>query len=183
MRTRMITVALACVLLLLTAAVLMAGDEEKVEGVKEKGEKVKAEAVKAEGAKWLDPAGCYYCQPLMETEGMLEHCTWESHKIENGVLDVTTVEPGWEEAYEKAHQEMTDRWNAFDPANPQKMCGMCQAFVAAWDESIQMQDIKTMHGHVMLTTSPKPEVVKKLHMIADRTTKEMKKMAAEAHAH
>jgi hypothetical protein len=54
--------------------------------------------------------------------------------------------------------------------------------MAAWDESMKMQEIKTNHGYISLTTSDKPEVVQKLHMITDRTNKEMAAIMAKEKA-
>lgn len=176
MRKGMVALMLCAFVLLVAASALMAGDEPMDKPMEKKmGE-----------AKWLDPEHCYYCQPLVEDPTLLQHVHWESYPIENGVLDVTTVDPGFEEMYEKAHKGISERWEKFNPADNHPMCGACKASVEAWDPSIKMQDIKTQHGHVMLTTCDKPEVVAKLHAISERTSKEMAalmKMGEEAHAH
>ena len=152
MRTRMIAVTVAGVILLVGA---MLTAQEKAE------------------PKWLDVENCYFCQPLANPPGMLQNVDWEEFNVANGILTVVTVKPGFEEPYAKAHDEMEARWKAYDPANPQPMCGMCQAYMAAIDATVKMEEVKTKHGGAGLTTSTNPETVAKLHAIVDRTNQEM----------
>jgi hypothetical protein len=138
-----------------------------------KGE-AKAEA-KAE-TKWIDPHNCHFCQPLMAEEGLMEHCSWETFPIDQGILSVTHVAKGWGDKFDKADAAMQKLWEEFDPANPPQMCGMCQAYVDVWDPSIKMEQVQAADVRIGLTTSSDPEVVKKLQAIAARTTEEMKMM-------
>ena len=151
MRTRMIAVAVAGVILLVGA---MLTAQEKAE------------------PKWLDVENCYFCQPLGNPPGMLQNVDWENFKLANGILSVVTVKPGFEEPYAKAEEEIEARCKAYDPANPQPMCGMCQAKMAAMDATVKMEEFKTRHGGIGLTTSTNPETVAKLHAIVDRSVQE-----------
>jgi len=179
MRKGMVALMLAAFVLMVAVSALIAEDQPM-----DKPMEKKAEA--AAEVKWLDPENCYFCQPLVAEPGLLEHVHWETYPISNGLVDVVTVDPGFEEPYEKAHAAMMERWESFNPAEPKTTCGMCQAWIEAWDLSMKMEDVKIKNGHIGLATCDKPEVVAKMHAIAERTTKEMKALMAagkEAHAH
>lgn len=164
---------------MMVVSALMADDQPKDMPMDKKTEP-------AGEAKWLDPENCYFCQPLVAEPGLMDHVHWETHPISNGLVDVVTVDPGFEDQYEKAHAAMMERWQSFNPADPKPTCGMCKAWIDAWDTSIKSEDVKTMHGHIGISTSDNPEVVAKMHAISERTTKEMAaymEMGKEAHAH
>jgi hypothetical protein len=132
-----------------------------------------------EGVKWFDMENCDMCKPLMAVEGLVDHVHWESYPIANGILSVTTVPDNYREGYEKASQEMQTGWERLQAGEEMHLCGMCQAWVALWDESISWEKVKTKRGEVSITTSTNPETVAKLHEIAERNAKEMAAMSAE----
>ena len=152
MRTRMIAVAVAGVMLL--AGVTLTAED--------KGESM-----------WFETENCYFHKPLGATPGLLQNMEWETFPVANGILSVTTVKPGYEASYAKAHDAMVDLQKAYDPAKPQPMCGMCKAFVSAMDRTLKMEDFKMKHGYATLTTSTNPQTVAKLHTFVERNNKEM----------
>jgi hypothetical protein len=129
--------------------------------------------VAQEDVKWFDMEKCDMCRPLTEVEGLMENMTWETYPVSHGIISVTTVNKGYEKAYQEAHKKMQANWEKLQAGEQMQLCGMCQAFIAAQDESMTTETVKTMHGEVSLTTSSKPETVAKLHKIAERNAKEM----------
>ena len=126
-------------------------------------------------AMWLNPAGCYFCQPLTETEGLLDAVGWENHKIANGMVSITTYTPEWEKATKAAGAEMEKRWMGFDPTQDKPLCGMCQAWMKVPFDKLTMEKIEFNGGEMSLTTSSDEAVVAQLHEITDKTIAEMKK--------
>jgi hypothetical protein len=116
-----------------------------------------------------------------ETEGFMANVKWESYNISNGIMSVTTVAKDFGDKYTKAHDAMMVNWGRAEAGEKLKMCGMCEAYTAAWDESISMENIATETGYVGLTTSTNPETVVKLQAIVERTNKEMAAMM-DSHA-
>lgn len=133
----------------------------------------------AEDTMWFDMENCQMCKPMMETEGFMENVTWETYPIANGIIDVTTVNKGFEEQYQSAHGAMMANWAKLQAGEEMKLCGMCQAFSAAMDETVKMETVKTKNGEISLTTSSNTETVAKLQEIAKRNAKEMAAMMTE----
>lgn len=137
----------------------------------------------AEDAKWFDMENCQMCKPMMETEGFMENVKWETYPIANGIIDVTTVNEGFEEKYKTAHGAMMANWEKLQAGEEMKLCGMCQAFSAAMDETVKMETVKTNTGEISLTTSSNAETVAKLQEIAKRNAKEMAAMMTGGEGH
>jgi hypothetical protein len=134
-------------------------------------------ATKAEeGAKWLDPQGCYFCQPLSETEGLMDNLGWESHKIKNGMVQVVTYKPEWQEKYKAACGEMQKRWKEYDPAKQYHLCGLCQAWQQIPLDKVAWEDVKFNGGEISIGTSEDSAIVAQMHVIADKTCAAMDEM-------
>ena len=119
--------------------------------------------------KWLDPQGCYFCQPLTQTEGLMDHLTWEHHKIKNGMVSVTTYAPEWKEKYKAASADMQKRWETYNPANPQPLCGMCATWMKMPMDKVAWEMVEFKGGEIGITTSADSAVVAQLHEITDKT--------------
>ncbi len=78
---------------------------------------------------------------------------------------------------------MMAQWERVSAGETLTMCGMCQAYTDAWDETIKMENIPFMNGEIGLTTSSNSETVAKLQKIAERSTKEMMEMMAAKAGH
>ena len=129
-----------------------------------------------EGAKWLDPKGCYFCQPLTETEGLMENLGWESHKIKNGIVEVVTYKPEWQEKYRAAWAEMQKRWKEFDPAKQYQICGLCQAWQQIPLDKVTWEDVRFNGGEISIGTSEDSTIVAQMRAIADKTCSAMDEM-------
>jgi len=125
---------------------------------------------------WFDLENCQMCKPMMETEGFMQNVTWETYPIANGIMDVTTINKEFEEKYHSAHGAMMANWEKLQAGEEMTLCGMCQAFSGAMDETAKMETIKTMTGEITLTTSTNPETIAKFQEIAKRNAKEMAAM-------
>jgi hypothetical protein len=138
-----------------------------------------------EGAapKWLDPQNCYFCKPLAETEGLLDHVGWETHKIANGIVTVTTYGDEWKDKMKAASAAMEKLWTEYDPSKEVHMCGLCRAWTQMPMDKIKMESVEFKGGELGLSTSDDPAIVAQLHEIADKTCNamdEMKKMQPPA---
>jgi hypothetical protein len=134
------------------------------------------QAQDAAAPKWLDPAGCYFCQPLTQTEGLMDHLTWENHNIKNGIVQVTTVPTEWKDKYKAACTEMEKRWGSFDPKNPQPLCGMCQAWQKVPKDKVTWEWVYFSGGEIGIGTATDSTVIAQLHEISDKTCNAMDEM-------
>ncbi|MEW5795718.1 MAG: hypothetical protein AB1772_05085 [Candidatus Zixiibacteriota bacterium] len=136
-----------------------------------------------EGEKWLDPANCYYCQPLTQTEGLMENLGWENYNIKNGSISVTTYKPEWKEKWKAASAEMQKRWMAMPTEAEHPKCGMCKAWSEVPMDRVSWENVEFTGGELGITTSTDTAVVAQLHSITDKTRQAMEDwMKAEAEA-
>ena len=134
-------------------------------------------------APWFDMKNCGFCKHLMDDPEMLNHCTWEHHKIDNGMVVVTTVEDAYLPSYQKAMAVMEEVGKNMEAGEMVPMCGMCQAMGSIFMKGAKYTSIDTKHGSVALFTSDNPEVVKEIHAFVDRNNEEMAKMEAAEVGH
>ena len=127
-------------------------------------------------APWFDMKNCGFCKHLLDDPEMLEHCTWENHKISNGMITVSTVDDEYLESYRTALRKMEETGKKMQEGEMVPMCGMCQAMGALMMSGATYEAGDTKHGSFSLLTSDDPEVVKKIHAFVDRTNEEMAMM-------
>ncbi len=144
----------------------------------------------ATASGWFDLENCEFCKNLLTDPELLHHMTWETHKIENGMMNISTVAHGYEKSYKACNTAMeslgTDMMSG--KVNPMevKMCGSCAAFGQLMMAGVKMENIDGEAADIALMTSDDPAMVAKLHEYADRNNKEMAEMMASAggdHSH
>ena len=136
-------------------------------------------AIQAEepaAAKWLDMPNCYFCQPLTQVEGLMENLSWESLKIKNGIVQVVTFKPEWEEKYRAAWAESVERWKEPDPGKEHYLCGLCQAWQQIPLDKVAWEDVKFSGGEISIGESEDSAIVARIHTIADKTGTAMDEM-------
>jgi len=130
---------------------------------------------------WFDMKNCAMCSHLMENPELLPHMTWEHHKLDNGIISVTTVDREYVDAYRAVSAKMQATADKLKAGEALPLCGMCTAYGALFAEGAHLNRIETERGAVYLVTSDKPEVVKDIHDWADQTNDEMKQMMMREH--
>jgi hypothetical protein len=128
---------------------------------------------------WFDMEGCSFCKHITAEEGLKEHMCFEYHELINGILSITTVDPDFQEAYERAQKSM-EAVGAEMMKNPQAqppyMCGHCEAYGGFIQAGVMPQHVQTAVGDILVWTSDDSTMVAKLHAFANRSMEEMAKM-------
>ena len=136
---------------------------------------------------WFDLQNCEFCKNLLDDPELLPHLTWETHKIANGMMNITTCDPHYAESYAKCTAAMEKLGNDMmsGKVNPMqvKMCGSCAAFGQMMMAGVSTENVDGDAADIMLITSSDPAMVAKLHEYADRNNKEMAEMMAASHGH
>lgn len=125
---------------------------------------------------WFDLQNCEFCKNLMTDPQLLNNTDWEHHKIDNGLVTVTTVKDEYMPSYLEAIAHMNEVGERLMKGEKVYMCGMCEAMGALMQKGIKWETIMTNHGAVEIMTSDDPELVKEIHAFADKTDAEMAKM-------
>jgi len=134
---------------------------------------------------WFDMANCEFCKNLIEDPGLLPHMTWENHKIANGMIQITTVQPEFAKSYQKCSMAMQtlggDMMSGKRNPAEVKMCGSCAAFGQMMMAGVKMENVEGQAADVALITSEDPAMVAKIHEYCDRNNKEMALLMGESH--
>jgi hypothetical protein len=136
---------------------------------------------------WFDLEHCDFCKNLLKDPELLHHMTWETHKIDNGMMYISTCDPAYAESYAACNAAMEKLGNdmmtgAVDPTTVQ-MCGSCAAFGELMMAGVTMENIDGEAADISLVTSSDAEMVDKLHAYADRNNKEMDELMASSGGH
>lgn len=138
---------------------------------------------------WFDFDHCAFCKNLAADPGLLPHSTWETHPIAGGMMEIITVEPEYRESFAKAGAAIQDLGMKIQAGkvNPMtmEMCGRCKEFGMLMMTGVKMEQVNGDAATVFLYTSDNPDVVGKLHGIAERDKTEMAAMMGghEGHQH
>ena len=125
---------------------------------------------------WFDMPNCDFCKHLMTDPALLDNMTWEHHNISNGLVTITTVNKEYMDAYKKANEAMEETGKMMEQGEEVKMCGSCTEYGNLMMAGIKIEHFATLHGHVTIMTSDKPELVAKIQAWGKHNTDEMKKM-------
>ena len=136
-----------------------------------------------EDAPWMDMKNCSMCKNLYEQEGLMDHMTWEHHKISSGMMSITTVAPEYREKYQHAMQGMQETGKRLMSGEKMELCHFCQTMGALMQSGARMENVHTNVGDVMLITSSDPKVVEKIHEHAQKTIEFMEMAHGEHEGH
>jgi hypothetical protein len=141
-------------------------------------------AVAGAGDKaWFDPENCQMCTAMTEHAGLMEHMSWETYVIANGMLSVTTVDPEYMVAYREAHKKMEATGQEMMSGKTMELCGCCTDMGALLMAGAKMEAFPTKGGDVMLVTSGDEALAAKIQVHAETTIREMEKMMGGHEGH
>jgi hypothetical protein len=124
---------------------------------------------------------CDVCKNLAEKPELMKSMTWETHKIDNGMLSVTSaprkMKKDLAEVSEKMHQAIEQVKADAKEGKDVHLCGFCSAMGELMKAGAKEQDITTTAGEIHLCTSDDPAVVKKIHEMADHAIAIQKQIA------
>jgi hypothetical protein len=123
---------------------------------------------------------CAVCKYMAENPELLKEMTWETHKIDNGMLCLTTVPKEQKKEFDAVSAKMMQAIAKLeaDPAHAKeaKLCSFCRSMGELHKLHAKMQHIDTQTGAIHMVTSDDPALVKKIHAMADKAIAEQKKM-------
>ena len=127
---------------------------------------------------WFDLENCSMCKHMMAEEGLMDHMKWENHLTQDGMMSVTVVAAGYEEAFTRSMMNMKATGEKLMSGEKMYLCGFCQSFGGLHMAGANVEHFETVAGYVELVTSRDPAVVEKIHAHGKRTIDEYNKMLA-----
>jgi hypothetical protein len=127
---------------------------------------------------WFDPNICVMCKQLADQPGLNQHMHREYHGISNGMLALTHVDTGYEEAFGKAQTAMREVVSeAMANGGQMPMCGFCSKFRDFAMAGIFPEVIHTSDGVAVLYMTKDSTKVKELQQFAIKAQEETAKLA------
>ena len=127
---------------------------------------------------WFDLENCSMCKHMTAEEGLMEHMEWENYLTRDGMMSVTIVAPGYEEALARSMKNMKATGKKLMAGEKMYLCGFCQSNGGLHMSGANFEHIMTNAGTIELVTSHDPAVVEKIHTHGKRTIDEYNKMLA-----
>jgi hypothetical protein len=129
---------------------------------------------------------CAVCKHLVAKPDLMKEMTWETHKIDNGMLCVSTVPKEKKGEFDALNKEMKvaieEVKAAEQQGKPVELCELC----ASWGELMKAgateKEIALSNGSIHMITSSDPAVVAKIHAQADKAIAIQKDMEAQQSA-
>lgn len=125
---------------------------------------------------WLDLEKCDICKCMGEHMDVMQQVTWETHKIDNGMLSASVIPKKHRTLMDKLHVKMESAGEELASGKSMELCGFCNSYDKLKKAGAKEQQVKTEFGMIGMLTSDDPEVVKQIHSHADRTIKEFEAM-------
>jgi hypothetical protein len=123
---------------------------------------------------------CAVCKSMAENPALMREMTWETHKIDNGMLCLTTVPKEMKKEFDAVSAKMMQAIAKVKADETQgkevELCHFCVTMGELMKLNAKQQHIETQTGAIHLCTSDDPAVVKKIHAMADKVIAEQKKM-------
>jgi hypothetical protein len=123
---------------------------------------------------------CAVCKYMAENPELMRQMTWETHKIDNGMLCLTTVPKQMKKEFDTVSAKMMQAIEKVKADEKQgkevTLCHFCESMGELMKLSAKQQHIETETGEIHLFTSDDASLVKKIHAMADKAIAEQKKM-------
>ena len=124
---------------------------------------------------------CDVCKNLTDNMELMISMGWETHKIDNGMLSLTTVPKDKKKDFDKVNTKMRraiDQVKSDVKAGKEvHLCSFCSEMAQLMKAGAKEQHIETESGEIELCTSDDPAVVKKIHELADKAIAIQKQIA------
>jgi hypothetical protein len=133
-------------------------------------------AFAAQGESWFDLEGCSMCKSMSSEKGLMENMEWENHLTTDGMMTVTVVKHGYEEAFERAMTNMEATGAKLMAGEDLYLCGFCTSYGSLHMAGANFENFQTAGGHINLVTSRDPAIIETIHAHGQTTIDEMAKM-------
>jgi hypothetical protein len=126
---------------------------------------------------------CAVCKYMAEKPELMKDMVWETHKIENGMLCLSTVPKEFKHEFDAVMEKMMHAVEHVKADAQQgketELCRYCASMGELMKLGAKQEQINTSTGAIDLCTSGDPAVVAKIHEFADKAIAEQQKMKEE----
>jgi hypothetical protein len=142
-----------------------------------------AVAASSEDAMMAEMEKCAVCKNLAANPELLENMTWETHKLDNGMMCVTTVSEEFKADFDSLNAKVKTSVEKVKADQQQgkavPLCDLCADMGQITEAGAKEKEIKIPNGSIHMMTSDDPAVVEKIHANADKAIAMQKQMASK----
>jgi hypothetical protein len=125
---------------------------------------------------------CDMCKHIAANPELMQNMTWETHKIDNGMLCVSTVPKEKMSDFQALNAKMKstmDKMKTDAAAGKQpELCALCEGMAELMkSDAVKEKEIQLTNGSIHMMTSDDPAIVAKIHAEADKAIDMQKQMA------
>jgi hypothetical protein len=126
---------------------------------------------------------CAFCKHIAANPALMEKMTWETHKIDNGMLCVSTVPKEMKSDFDALSAKMKATMEQLGPDAQQgqepELCEICEDMAELMKEGVKEKTIELTNGSIHMMTSDDPATVAKIHAAADKAIEMQKEIAKQ----
>jgi hypothetical protein len=123
---------------------------------------------------------CAVCKYLAEKPELMEKMTWETHKIDNGMISVASAPKEAKDEFHAVHEKMMQAVAKVkadqQQGKPVELCSYCESMSDLMKAGAKQENVDTATGTVCLVTSNDPAVVQKIHAAAEKAIADQRQM-------
>ena len=127
---------------------------------------------------WFDLENCAMCKNLTSDQELFDNMDWDNQLFANGVVEITSVPPHFQERYGKLMAKMQATVAKMQSGEQLPMCNMCMSYGALMMAGATMDQITSGNTHITVISSRDPKVVEKIRRHGQTTIDEFAKMMA-----
>jgi hypothetical protein len=125
---------------------------------------------------------CDMCKHIAANPELMKNMTWETHKIDNGMLCVSTVPKEKMSDFQALNAKMKatmDKMTSDAATGKQpELCALCEGMAELMKSgAVKEKEIQLTNGSIHMMTSDDPAMVAKIHAEADKAIEMQKQMA------
>jgi hypothetical protein len=138
-------------------------------------------AAQDEAAMKAEMEKCAVCKNLAANPELMNAMTWETHKIDNGMLCVSTVPKEKKSDFDALNAKMKASIEQVKADEQQgktpEICELCKGMGDLLKAGAKEKEIALSNGAIHMLTSDDPAVVAKIHAEADKAIDMQKQIA------
>jgi hypothetical protein len=121
---------------------------------------------------------CEMCKHIAADPGLMQNMTWETHKIDNGMLCVSTVPKEMKSQFDALSAKMESSMQKMKTSTEKpELCEICEGMSELVKSGAKEKEIELTNGSIHMLTSDDPSMVQKIHAEADKAIEMQKQMA------
>lgn len=130
----------------------------------------------AQEKPWFDTQNCAFCKLFAAEPGLLDHMTNEYHNISDGMLSITHIDKGYDDAFKRAQSGIGKIVQEMQTGKmPAYVCPHCSMIGQFTMMGVKQEQVNSSYGIITLYQSSDSVMVAKVQDFGKRSAEELAK--------